>query len=176
MVGGWWGVVARGVLVGCAADMLTTHIYMNFTFSGPSLLSVGASMAAPVAPPVSDQQPEEEPVAPTDDPGPQQREESPERRRERRFPEPVRVAPADLEGRSARQHRFYAVWRIPGSIITGVVVAREPDAWARLASLLPGGDYLGSGARLCRAYSLEAAICLFIDEPGRLPELGYWLL
>ncbi len=48
--------------------------------------------------------------------------------------------------------RFYAVWHVPRHPnLWGVVEADEPGAWARVAALLPGGAYEGSGARLRRA-------------------------
>ncbi len=68
--------------------------------------------------------------------------------------------------REGHYARFYAVWRIPGRGERGVFIAPEPDAWARLSALLPGGEYLGSGSRLRRGADLLDAIHIFTRERG----------
>ncbi len=65
------------------------------------------------------------------------------------------------------QHvRVYAVWAIPGHRWNGVVVSVEPGAWDRVAALLPGGQYIGSGARLRRSEDVSSALGLFRRERG----------
>ncbi len=62
--------------------------------------------------------------------------------------------------------RFYSVWAVPGALWCGVLVSLEPRAWNKVAAVLPHGRYIGSGARLRRADTLDEAIALFRAEPG----------
>jgi len=73
-------------------------------------------------------------------------------------PEPEAAPATEEEGPC----RWYAVWKIPGRPeLTGVYRCAEPNAWAKLEALLPGGWYIGSGARLRRGGSLEDVLEIY---------------
>ena len=77
-------------------------------------------------------------------------------------------------------YRFYAVWHLPGRPeVTGVLAAREPDAWDRVKLLLPGEVYQArDGTRLRRFGGLQAAIDGYNAERDKhgCPPVRAWRL
>ena len=71
----------------------------------------------------------------------------------------------DLAELPAR-YRAYAVWRAPSGL-HGVAVCADPGGWPRFSERVLLGPLAGSGARIRRAPTAEAAVALYRREAAR---------
>jgi hypothetical protein len=134
--------------MGLGASRLVVH---NLTINGPVTVVVTAAEAD-----ISEPGPEPDiaqpgPAPPTPPVG--------------TFTPPPPESGTDLVATACRHEdvRYYCVWYIPGRMEsaiyygTNVVGAARHPTWAAIEGLMPGLEYAGSGASLCRCPSLKAA-------------------